>query len=236
MTQETPQTIASAAKDVLRKFVPDFLLRERDIVRRLGPGAGRIYARLYVLDLLRIRTDNQRLVPPSARSFVFVCYGNIMRSAMAEFLMRKALGDAGTEPQVRIMSAGLHASAGSEAHPRAQEASAELGISLAEHRAKPLTQNMIEGADCIFAMDFQNKAELLTLYPGFRKKIYMLSAYAEGPWRYREIPDPYTGDLETARFCARQLQTCIRNLIRSMFPPLLTPENGKTVDAKTVQC
>ncbi|MGB8061949.1 MAG: hypothetical protein WCF26_08645 [Candidatus Sulfotelmatobacter sp.] len=236
MTQETPQTIASAAKDVLRKFVPGFLLRERDIVRRLGPGAGRIYARLYVLDLLRIRTDNQRLVPPSARTFVFVCYGNIMRSAMAEFLMRKALRDAGREPQVRIMSAGLHVCAGSEAHPRAQEASAELGVSLAEHRAKPLTQQMIEDADCVFAMDFQNKAELLTLYPEFQKKIYMLSAYAEGPWRYREIPDPYTGDLETARFCARQLQTCIRNLIGSMFPPVLTPENGKTVDAKTVQC
>jgi protein-tyrosine-phosphatase len=236
LTQETPQTIASAAKDVLRKFVPDFLLRERDIVRRLGPRAGRIYARLYVLDMLRIRTDKQRLVPQSARSFVFVCYGNIMRSAMAEFLMKKALGDAGREPQVRIVSAGLHACAGREAHPWAQEASADLGISLAEHRAKPLTEEMIEGADCVFAMDFQNKAELLTIYPGFQKKIYMLSAYAEGPWRYREIPDPYLGDLETTRFCARQLQTCIRNLIRSVFPPLLAPENGKTVDAKTVQC
>jgi len=235
LTPETPQTIASAAKAVLRKFVPDFLLRERDILRRLGPRASRIYARLYVLDRLRIWTDNQRLVPQSARSFVFVCYGNIMRSAMAELLMKKALGVAGREPQIRIMSAGLHACAGREAHPWAQEASADLGISLAEHRAKPLTQEMIKSADCVFAMDFQNKAELLTLYPGFQKKIYMLSAYAEGPWRYREIPDPYLGDLGTTRVCARQLQTCIRNLIRSMFPQLLTPENGKTVDAKTVQ-
>jgi protein-tyrosine phosphatase len=235
LTQETPQTIAGAAKDVLRKFVPDFLLRERDIVRRLGPKAGRIYARLYVLDLLRIRTANRRLVPPAARSFVFVCYGNIMRSAMAEFLMRKALGDVGRE-QVRIVSAGLHACAGRAAHPWAQEASTELGIPLTEHRAKPLTPQMIEGADCVFAMDFQNKAELLTLYPGFQEKFYMLSAYAEGPWRYREIPDPYLGDLETTRFCARQLQTCICNLISSVFPPQLAPENGKTVKAKTVQC
>ena len=139
--------------------------------------------------------------------------------------------------QVRIMSAGLHASAGREAHPWAQEASADLGISLAEHRAKPLTQKMVEQADCVLAMDFQNKAELLTLYPEVQDKIYMLSAYAEGPWQYREIPDPYTwAILETTRFCGRQLQTCIRNLIRSMFPPLLTPGNGKTADAKTVQC
>ena len=43
----------------------------------------------------------------------------------------------------------------------------------------------------------------------------MLSAYAEGPWQYREIPDPYLGDLETTRFCARQLQTCVQNLLAS---------------------
>ena len=121
------------------------------------------------------------------------------------------------EQQVRVISAGLHACAGREAHIWAREASADLGISLAEHRAKPLTQKMVEGADCILAMDFRNKAELLTLYPESREKIYMLSVYAEGPWQYREIPDPYLGDLETTRFCARQLRTCVRNLVRSMF-------------------
>jgi protein-tyrosine-phosphatase len=67
-------------------------------------------------------------------------------------------------------------------------------------------------------MDFQNKAELLTLYPGFREKVYMLSAYAEGPGQYREIPDPYHGDLQGTLLCGQQLQTCICNLMRSLFP------------------
>jgi protein-tyrosine-phosphatase len=116
------------------------------------------------------------------------------------------------------MSAGLHANAGREAHLWAQEASADLGISLAEHRAKPLTREMVEQADCILAMDFQNKAELLTLYPESQGKIYMVSAYAEGPLQYRKIPDPYLGDLETTRLCGRQLQACIRNLMISTFP------------------
>jgi hypothetical protein len=62
-------------------------------------------------------------------------------------------------------------------------------------------------------MDFQNKAELLTLYPDAANKIYMLSAYAEGAWKCREIPDPYLGDLEITRDCARQLRTCIQNLL-----------------------
>jgi protein-tyrosine-phosphatase len=184
--------------------------------------SGRIYARLRLLDALGVRTSNRRLAPPSARSFIFVCFGNIMRSAMAEFLMRQALREAGLETQVRIMSAGLHPSAGREAHPWAQEASADLGLALAEHRAKPLTQEMVNQADWIFAMDFQNRAELLALYPESQRKIYMLSAYADGPGQYREIPDPYLGDLETTRFCARQWQVCIRNLMLSIFPLPLT--------------
>lgn len=215
MTEETPRTWKTVLKDVARKIVPIFVLQYRGIRLRLGPQAGRIYRDLRLLDVLRVHAANQRLVPPSARSFVFVCYGNIMRSAMAEALMRKALNDAGLEQQVRIVSAGLHASAGREAHPWAQEASAGLGISLAEHKAKPLTREMVEQADCVLAMDFQNKAELLALYPEAQEKFFMLSAYAQGPWQYREIPDPYLGDLETTRYCARQLQTCVQNLLAS---------------------
>ena len=212
MTEESlePRTF----KDVVRKFIPRFLLQQRGIVRRLGPGAGRIYAGLRLRDTLGMRSENQATVPTAARSFVFVCFGNIMRSAMAEFLMRRALEnrpqDAG---KVVIASAGLHANPGREAHPWMQEAAAELGISLASHHAKLLTREMVDAADAVFAMDFQNKAELLTLYPDAANKIYMLSAYAEGPWRCREIPDPYLGDLEVTRHCAKQLQICIRNLL-----------------------
>jgi protein-tyrosine phosphatase len=215
VTKDTTEAITTTSKDVLRKFIPDFLLKQRSIVLRLGPNAGRIYASLRLLDAIGVRAANQRRVPPSARSFLFVCFGNIMRSAMAEFLMRQSLSHAGLEQQVRIISAGLHAIAGREAHPWAQEAAAYLGVSLAEHRAKPLTREMAEQSDCILAMDFQNKAELLTLYPEAQEKIFMLSAYAEGPWQYREIPDPYLGDLETTKFCGQQLRICIHNLIAS---------------------
>ena len=215
MTEETPRTLSTMSKDALRKFIPNFLLQQRGIMNRLGPRAGRIYAGLRMRDALGVRTANQRLVPSTARSFVFVCFGNIMRSAMAEFLMRRELSDAPSEElrRVHIVSAGLHATPGKEAHPWAQEAAASLGISLATHRAKLLTREIVEQADCVFAMDFQNKAELLTLYPEAEDKIYMLSAYAEGAWQYREIPDPYLGDVEITRFCGRQLQTCIRNLL-----------------------
>jgi protein-tyrosine phosphatase len=194
------------------------LLKQRSIVLRLGPKAGQIYTGLWLSDAIGLRQSNGRVPPPAARSFVFVCFGNIMRSAMAEYLMRRAVAEMGVEKQIRIASAGLHTNPRREAHPWAQEASADLGISLADHRSKPLTREMVEQADCILAMDFQNKAELLTLYPESRGKIYMMSAYAEGARQYREIPDPYTGNLEITRACCRELQTCVRNLMKSIFP------------------
>jgi protein-tyrosine phosphatase len=194
VTKDTPGTIATTSKDVLRKFIPEVFLKLRSTRQRLGAAAGKIYTNLVWRDALGMRGANQRQATPAARSFLFVCFGNIMRSAMAEFLMRQALSEA-----------------------------AGLGISLAEHRAKPLTREMVAQADCVFAMDFQNKAELLTLYPEAEEKIFMLSAYAEGPWQYREIPDPYLGNLETTRFCGQQLRTCIQNLISSTILSSTTP-------------
>ena len=74
---------------------------------------------------------------------------------------------------------------------------------------------MVEQADGVLAMDFQNKAELLTRIRSRKKRFSGLSAYAEGPWQYRKIPDPYLGDLDTTRFCAMQLRTCVHNLTAS---------------------
>ena len=208
----------TVSKERLRKYIPNFLLKQRSLISHLGLAAGGTYARLHLLDAIGIRKSNQRRPSDSVRSILFVCFGNIMRSAMADRLMKQEVIDAGLQTEVKIASAGLHASAGREADPWAQQASADFGLSLVEHRAKPLTPEMVAEADCVFAMDFQNKAELLTLYPESEDKIFMLSAYGEEAWSGREIADPYLGDLESTRLCARRLQICIRNLMVSLFP------------------
>jgi len=207
MTQEQSKPL----KRVLRKVVPDSLIRERQIVLRLGPAAGPIYARLRLLDSLGIRSQNSNDILPTARSFLFVCYGNIMRSPMAELMFRQEIEKAGLAG-TRATSAGLHAIAGSQAHPWALEASTEIGLSLKNHQSQELTEELVSQSDVIFAMDFQNKAELLALYPEARDKIFMLSAYANGAARNREISDPYSGDVEATRRCYALIQVCIQNL------------------------
>jgi protein-tyrosine-phosphatase len=135
---------------------------------------------------------------------------------MAAVMFRNAVADASLR-DIRITSAGLHAIPGNQAHPRALAASVELGLPLTDHRAQVLTPELMSEADVIFAMDFQNMAELLALYPEFRSKVAILSDYAEGEQRGREIPDPYFGDLETTRQCYGVLQTCIRNLAADLL-------------------
>ena len=56
----------SLVKRMVRALVPQPLLRNRGIILRLGPDAGRIYARLRLLDTLGVRTENKKMAPPSA--------------------------------------------------------------------------------------------------------------------------------------------------------------------------
>jgi len=240
-SESSPAAAPSSAKpefpgkNILRKLVPAFLLKQRSIITNLGPGAGWTYASLCLRDAIGMRASTQQRVPASSRSLLFVCYGNIMRSPMAEALLLRALKEAGRPERIEVASAGLHAAVGREVHPWALEAAAAMGISLADHRAKLLSKEMVDRADCIFAMDFQNKAELLTLYPDAASKIYMLSVYAEGRQRYREIADPYLGDLEATKSCYRELQICVRNLVASTFSTresAASPDNNPSRDSR----
>jgi protein-tyrosine-phosphatase len=208
MSQEKPK---AGPKEFLKRLLPDSWLKERNTFLLLGPRAGAIYGWLRLLDLGGVRLWSREMIQPSAREFLFVCFGNIMRSPMAEVMFRKFAAEANL-PGVRALSAGLHAIPGREAHPRALTAAQELGFPLGQHRAQLLTPELVAQADAIFVMDFQNKAEVLALYPNAKKKILMLSAYADGAERCREIPDPYFGDLDATRRCYAILQTCIRNL------------------------
>src|SRR5919197_5678683 len=104
-------------KQAIRTFVPDSWIRERDTFLRLGPKAGPVYARLRILDALGLRSQNAHRLKPSVRSVLFVCYGNIMRSPMAEAMFRKALVDAQLT-EIRALSAVVRLQPGEKIHPR----------------------------------------------------------------------------------------------------------------------
>jgi protein-tyrosine phosphatase len=194
-----------------KKIVPGSLIREVRRYRRFKKSERPTYLRLRIMNQLGLRP---RRVPPGARSFVFVCFGNIMRSPMSEAFFKEAIA---RYPGigVKIVSAGLNATPGTPAHPWAIAAAQEFGISLAGHRAALLTRAIVDEADAILAMDFQNQVDLLSRYPDAAGRCFLLGAYS-GTARPIEIQDPFYGDLGETRRCYRLLQTCTQNLAESL--------------------
>ncbi len=201
-------------KAAAKKLLPERVVNEVARYRAYPKVERSLY--LHVRVLSSVGLAKPKLSPPnSTQLFVFVCFGNIMRSPMCEALMNRecaALGHAA----VSVTSAGLHSIPGREAHPWAIAAARDFGISLEEHRARPLTPEVVARATVIFTMDFQNQVQLLSRYPEAKDKTFLLSVYAGEKHRSAEIPDPYYLGEEGTRRCYQTLTVCIRNLARSL--------------------
>ncbi len=203
--------IARGFRSTAKKLLPAAIVKEAQRYRAFTSTERAIYLRKRVLNAVGVGRPTVLPSPESVGSVLFVCFGNIMRSPMCEALLIRELAGV---PGIRVAtsSAGLHAVPGRPAHPWAIAAARDFGISLDGHRARLLTQPMVDEFDAIFAMDYQNQVELLSRWPAARKKVYMLSAYAGENYRSVEIPDPYYLGPEGTAACYQVLKTCIQQL------------------------
>jgi protein-tyrosine-phosphatase/predicted ATP-grasp superfamily ATP-dependent carboligase len=191
--QEVAHVLSRWAKDavkwVLRAIIPRSMLSIIRDSRMLVPERRSTYVKRR---LLRTAGVNRAVaLPRSIESVLFVCHGNIMRSAAAEGFLRDELRAAGVR-NVRVASAGTHAHDGRPADARAQEAAKQLGLSLHDHSATRLTPRLVAEHDVIFAMDELNYVNIATNFPEARKKLLLLGGMsASGTYRAHEIADPY---------------------------------------------
>src|SRR5437899_10505469 len=97
-----------------------------------------------------------------------------MRSPMSEALFAQFASDC-DQRGISIISAGLNAVPGRSADPRAMKVAREFGIVLDNHRAQLLTPGMVEQADVIFAIDYENEAWVGALWPQSARQVLMMS-------------------------------------------------------------
>ena len=71
---------------------------------------------------------------------LFVCHGNICRSPMAEFVMKKIVKDAGMENDFVIESAAVSSEEiGNDVHPGTKEKLTQMNVPFAKRRARKIT-------------------------------------------------------------------------------------------------
>ena len=178
-----------SVKWVLRAILPKSMLSIIRDSRMLVPERRSTYVKRR---LLRTAGVNRAVaLPRPIQSVLFVCHGNIMRSAAAAGFLRNELRAAGIT-NVRVSSAGTHAHDGRPADVRAQEAAKQLGLSLHDHSATRLTPRLVAEHDVIFAMDELNYVNIAIAFPAAQRKLLLLGGInASGTYRAHEIADPY---------------------------------------------
>lgn len=128
--------------------------------------------------------DRQRL--GRARSVLFICHGNINRSAVAQAHAERRWGG-----RLRIGSAGFHAVGDRAADPTMVRMAAAAGLDLRHWRSHVVSPELVAAADLIFAMELAHVDRLEREFPAARGKVLLLGAASAVDARDAEIADPY---------------------------------------------
>ncbi len=131
------------------------------------------------------------------KKILFVCHGNICRSPMAEFVMKKLVADAGRAEEFVLASAATSAEEiGNDMYPPAKACLRAHGIPFSRRAARQVEPGDYAEWDLILLMDRANARNLRRIIPADpENKIRMLMSFAG---ETKDVADPwYTDDFET---------------------------------------
>lgn len=127
---------------------------------------------------------------------LFVCHGNICRSPMAEFVMKRLVKEQKMERDFIIESAATsREELGNPVYPPARRMLAQHGITCSGKTAVQMTKSDYDKYDYIIAMDSMNVRNIMRIIDSDPQgKVSMLLDFTDHP---RSVADPwYTGDFD----------------------------------------
>lgn len=189
---------------VIKKIIPNKLKRNiNGVIRNI------INTIQYYFLEGKLLADRQVLKQLQITKIIFVCKGNVCRSAFAEQRFRDLLVD----KTVYIDSCGVDVDQGNYPPRDSVKIAAVYGCSLTDRRAKGLNQCDIQGADLIFPVEYWQYKRLVALYPEKRNNIMLLRTVAPFPYSlFCNIADPYSWGADEFRRCYRMVDRCLAGL------------------------
>jgi protein-tyrosine-phosphatase/biotin carboxylase len=193
----------------LRDPVPGFL----DINRILQAYLQRLGAllaerRFHALQRKAWRSGEVAAAVLRAKGILFICYGNINRSALADAMIRAYAEDSG----ITVRSAGFHEQAGRPADPMMVEVAGTFGLQMQDLRSTCVTPQMLHESDIIFVMEKSHYDRLLELDAGMSGKVYLLGAHTNDSGWPVEIEDPYGRPRNYYCACYDRIAEAVDNL------------------------
>ncbi len=110
---------------------------------------------------------------------------------------------------VSVDSAGTSAVTGSQATCEARTVMKERGLSLEDHRSKPISSELVQNSDLILAMTNRHRYQLLRHFSRAKGKIHLLSEFVG---EAGEVLDPINRGIEVYRSTADQIERYLLRL------------------------
>jgi len=143
--------------------------------------------------------------PQSVRRLVFVCHGNICRSAYAHVLAREA--------GMNVASFGLSTGSGKPAWPAAQTIAEQRGVDLSRHRSARIEDFISQPGDYLLGMEVRHLRRLAADPRLARLPRGLLGSYAAPSFPH--LHDPYKlSDAYMVR-CLTRIEQAVAGLVKA---------------------
>lgn len=148
------------------------------------------------------------------QKIMFVCTGNICRSAMADKLLSKRVQEENLD--IEVYSCGTFAEQGDYPTAEAIEVMQEYDVDMKGHRATNIRKSNIEQMDLILCATTNHKNMVGQLYPNLQGKTYTMKEFIEDTEKGIDIADPWGFDIVVYRKCAAEISKIIEKIIDKM--------------------
>ena len=138
------------------------------------------------------------------KKILFLCYGNICRSPVAEAVARRDL------PDTQVASAGFFAIEGRRSPDNVRWAAGQMGLDLSHWASRLVSDDMVAEADLVFVMDLYNFNDFRTRYRKHVSKVLLLGMFCEPPCPV--VTDPYQKGPEETTQVLRLIERAVQNV------------------------